>query len=109
MGNQKLNKPMKYIIIALLLSSSVVAQTKYTPKLSGTITLDSASTFGASQYYDFSKSFINPVREYHLLIGSNKILMKVSQKDQDNEFKVWIDKKAIVWTSDSAFILKPKL
>lgn len=87
---------MKYLtIIALLFSMSAFGQTGITLKL------DSAKWAP----YTIKRM---PVTNSWTFTTKHTVLMKVSDQKPDSTYHVWIDKKAIIWTSDSTFILKRK-
>ena len=73
--------------------------------LSGSLSpTDSAySTSGLSPYYSIN----NKPLEY-VFHAEAKPIMSVTAKDKDGNYKVWIDRKRIVWTSDSTFTLKTR-
>ena len=60
---------------------------------------DSTSSF------KIPSSFSNPDYSFH---SNHKKLIEVSSMKPDSSYHVWIDKKAITWTSDSTFVLKIK-
>lgn len=114
---------LKLLIIALLLSSSVMAQK---PTSGGTHNLgpaknvDLSSTSGTfrlgslpktqSSYWmaDWSK-YKTGGNSFLMVMKSPGItLMKISDIDSTGTYKVWFDKRAIKYTSDSTFTLQAK-
>lgn len=49
-----------------------------------------------------------PVTGSWTFATKHKTLMTITDQKTDSTYHVWIDKKAITWTSDSTFILKRK-
>lgn len=49
--------------------------------------------------------FSNPS---HFLYMDNKPVLKMSPIQPDGSYEIWINKKAVTWTSDSTFVLKLK-
>lgn len=126
-----------YLTILLLLCSiAVIGQSKFdkkvnTPPISQSLTLKSDSVYriGSGLKYEggelvptpgnsktvfysdsttsikFASGFSNLS---HFLYTDNKPVLKMSPMQPDGSYEIWINKKAITWTSDSTFVLKIK-
>ena len=102
------------IILACLLSSSVMAQTKEVKLLPS---IDTRFIPADSSYY--LKDWTTGNGAVNTFIGLKKPLtytwmteakkaMEVTEKDSLGNIKVWIDPKRITWTSDSTFVIKTR-
>lgn len=96
---------MKHLtLIALLFSISAVAQT-------GTLSIDTASTMRGIKTFPYAIDS-NPIKlsepNYTFTAKHPFPIMRISNLKPDTSYHVWIDKRAIKWTSDSTFILKRK-
>lgn len=58
-------------------------------------------------HYGFITQPKSMERFYHFNVDTRPI-MRISDLKPDSSYHVWIDKKAIKWTSDSTFIMKRK-
>lgn len=105
---------MKYLtVFALLLSSSVIAQNKSvtqdTSKRFGK--LGAFTTKGVSQGNGFiTDGYFTRSAETKLILlrSEPRTLMTVTQRDSSGVYKVWFDKRAVKFTSDSTFTITEK-
>lgn len=96
------------IILALLLPVGVMAQKKTISDLKE-LSLKGSVTLSDSAWSGTSALFFEPTKTNSWLwMTESKKAMEVATADKDGNIKVWIDRKRIVWTSDSTFTIKTK-
>lgn len=102
----------KLTLIAILFSLTAMAQTQiksYTSDYFKIDTLKSAGYAWAGDASLLARPVIKSNWSQHWQLSTDyKLIMTISDQKPDSTYHVWIDKKAIQWTSDSTFILKRK-
>lgn len=104
----------KLTIILLLCSIGVFGQTEKIIKDSKDLRFNPNNAVSLSlhpeAYPYFSTNKWNVNETFFTIMSDPKVLLKVTEsKDSLKVYKVWFDKKAITWTSDSTFTLRVKL
>lgn len=102
----------KLLIIACLLSSSVMAQNvSLKPDTAKTSLYGTQVISSGSSTPTLSINTIKGIQATNTwtFTTKNKALMIIMDQKPDSTYHVWFDKRLITWTSDSTFILKRKL